>query len=200
MASWETDSTDSQPFSHTHLHSLTQSHKLTMRLFGGDVAPSHYSTLQNNAAAWWWQDAGMRKLAVALGVGFAGTINGGKSCLGLRDTAICTHTDIFRIRRITHEWSFIKPALRDCHRQPRWKQAWHHICCLFSGGAYRCRSRPLGRRQIRPKSCHRLRSYHYHRRCYGTDLHHWWKCNARWTVDSGSRRFFPRYRRRASCR
>jgi MFS family permease len=52
-----------------------------MRLFGGDVAPSHYSTLQNNAAAWWWQDAGMRKLAVAIGVGFAGTINGGNLIL-----------------------------------------------------------------------------------------------------------------------
>lgn len=52
-----------------------------MSLFGGNVAPSHYSTLQNNAAAWWWQDAGMRKLAVAIGVGFAGTINGGTSCL-----------------------------------------------------------------------------------------------------------------------
>jgi hypothetical protein len=144
-----------------------------MRLFGGDVAPSHYSTLQNNAAAWWWQDAGMRKLAVAIGVGFAGTINGGKSYLGLRDTPSCTPADIFRIRWITHEWSFIESSLRDCHRQPRWKQTWHHICCLFLGSAYRCRSRSLGRRQIWPKSLHRLRCHNYHCRFHGTDLHHW---------------------------
>lgn len=39
---------------------------------------AHYSSLQNNAAKWWFQDAGMRKLAVGIFVGFAGTINGGK--------------------------------------------------------------------------------------------------------------------------
>ena len=115
LATGVTDNTFPRPISHAHLHSLIPSYSSTMRLFGGDVAPSHYSTLQNNAASWWWQDAGMRKLAVAIGVGFAGTINGGKPYLGLRYTPSCTPTDVFRIRRVTHEWSLIEPALRDCH-------------------------------------------------------------------------------------
>jgi hypothetical protein len=40
---------------------------------------AHYASLRNNAAPWWFQDAGMRKMAIAIGVGFAGTINGGES-------------------------------------------------------------------------------------------------------------------------
>lgn len=39
---------------------------------------SHYSTLQNNTTSWWFRDAGMRKLAIAIAVGFAGSINGGE--------------------------------------------------------------------------------------------------------------------------
>ncbi|RSH83869.1 hypothetical protein EHS25_005484 [Saitozyma podzolica] len=38
---------------------------------------TQYHHLQNNCAKWWFQDAGMRRLALAIAVGFAGTINSG---------------------------------------------------------------------------------------------------------------------------
>ncbi|KAK4684017.1 hypothetical protein P7C73_g6192, partial [Tremellales sp. Uapishka_1] len=41
------------------------------------VGNSPVSHLRNNAATWWVQDAGMRKLALAIAVGFAGSINNG---------------------------------------------------------------------------------------------------------------------------
>jgi hypothetical protein len=40
---------------------------------------NNYAQLRNNAAKWWFQDAGMRKLSLAILVGFASTINGGTS-------------------------------------------------------------------------------------------------------------------------
>lgn len=39
---------------------------------------TQYHHLQNNCAKWWFQDAGMRRLALAIAVGFAGTINSGE--------------------------------------------------------------------------------------------------------------------------
>jgi hypothetical protein len=45
---------------------------------------TNYTHYRNNAATWWFQDAGMRKLAVAILVGFAGTINGGEHLSLLR--------------------------------------------------------------------------------------------------------------------
>jgi hypothetical protein len=80
---------------------------------------------------------------VALAVGFAGSINGGKSDLGLRNTPLSPYSDLFRLRRVTHEWSLMKPPLCDRHRQPQWEQAWHHICCLFVESAYWCGPRPV---------------------------------------------------------
>ena len=48
-----------------------------------------YAQLRNNAAPWWFMDAGMRKLSLAICVGFMSTINGGKSS-HLLDLAYCS--------------------------------------------------------------------------------------------------------------
>jgi hypothetical protein len=40
--------------------------------------PSALANLRNNTAEWWWRDAGLRKLAHGISVGFSGAISMGK--------------------------------------------------------------------------------------------------------------------------
>lgn len=48
-----------------------------MAIMNMSPGPSALSTLRNNTANWWWRDAGLRKLALGISVGFAGSVSMG---------------------------------------------------------------------------------------------------------------------------